>query len=45
MKNILRKYPSKFDFDGMFLDLVAILDRASNSEAKEAAVWILAEYA
>ena len=45
MKNILRKYPSKYNFDGMFLDLVAILDRASSSEAKEAAVWILAEYA
>ena len=42
MQNILRKYPSKYNFDGMFLDLVSILDRASSSEAKEAAVWILA---
>ena len=29
----------------MFLDLVALLDFATEGEAKEAAVWILAEYA
>lgn len=45
MQNILRKYPSKYNFDGMFLDLVSLLDHASDSESKEAAVWILAEYA
>lgn len=45
VKNILRKYPSKYNFDGMFLDLVALLEFATESEAKEAAVWILAEYA
>lgn len=45
MQNILRKYPSKYNFDGMFLDLVALLDYATESDAKEAAVWILAEYA
>lgn len=45
MQNILRKYPSKYNFDGMFLDLVALLDFATESESKEAAVWILAEYA
>ncbi|MCB1084315.1 MAG: hypothetical protein KDK61_08380 [Simkania sp.] len=41
----MRKYPSKYNFDGMFLDLVSLLDHASDSESKEAAVWILAEYA
>jgi hypothetical protein len=45
MQNILRKYPSKYNFDGMFLDLVALLDHATQAEAKVAAVWILAEYA
>lgn len=45
MQNILRKYPSKYNFDGMFLDLVSLLDYASDTESKEAAVWILAEYA
>jgi hypothetical protein len=45
MQNILRKYPSKYNFDGMFLDLVTLLDFASESESKMASVWILAEYA
>lgn len=45
MQNILRKYPSKYNFDGMFLDLVVLLDHATESESKEASVWILAEYA
>jgi vesicle coat complex subunit len=45
MQNILRKYPSKYNFDGMFLDLVVLLDHATESDSKEAAVWILAEYA
>lgn len=31
MQNILRKYPSKYNFDGMFLDLVALLEQASDS--------------
>lgn len=29
MQNILRKYPSKYNFDGMFLDLVSLLDHAT----------------
>lgn len=29
----------------MFLDLVSLLDYATEGESKEAAVWILAEYA
>jgi len=45
MQNILRKYPSKYNFDGMFLDLIGLLDYANENESKEAAVWILAEYA
>jgi vesicle coat complex subunit len=45
MQNILRKYPSKYNFDGMFLDLVSLLDHATESESKVASVWILAEYA
>jgi hypothetical protein len=34
VQNILRKYPSKYNFDGMFLDLVALLDLATDVEAK-----------
>lgn len=45
MQNILRKYPSKYNFDNMFHDLVSLLGYASDSDAKEASVWILAEYA
>lgn len=45
MQNILRKYPSKYNFDGMFLDLVSLLDYATETESKVASVWILAEYA
>jgi len=29
----------------MFLDLVSLLEFATESESKEASVWILAEYA
>jgi hypothetical protein len=42
MQNILRKYPSKYNFDGMFLDLVSLLDFATENESKVASVWILA---
>lgn len=45
MQTVLRKYPSKYNFDGMFEDLVALFDFASEPESKEAAVWILGEYA
>lgn len=45
MQNILRKYPSKYNFDGMFVDLVSLLDHATDTESKVASVWILAEYA
>ena len=31
--------------NGMFLDLVSLLDFATEAESKEASVWILAEYA
>jgi vesicle coat complex subunit len=42
---VLRKYPSKYNFDGMFEDLVGLFDHATEPEAKEAAVWILGQYA
>lgn len=29
MQNILRKYPSKYNFDNMFTDLIALLEYAS----------------
>ena len=45
MHNILRKFPSRYNFDRMFMDIVSLLDYATENEAKEAAVWILAEYA
>lgn len=45
MQNILRKYPTKYNYDGMFMDLVSLLDLANEPESKEAAIWILAEYA
>jgi hypothetical protein len=45
MQNILRKYPSKYNYDGLFLDLVSLFIYATEPLAKEAAIWILAEYA
>lgn len=45
VKNILRKYPSKYNFNGMFDDLVVLLNHSTEPESKEAAVWILGEYA
>ena len=42
---MLRKYPSKYNFDGMFSDLVGLFSYASEPESKSAAVWILGEYA
>lgn len=45
IQNILRKYPSKYNFDGMFVDLVALFEYASEPESERSAVWILGEYA
>ena len=44
-QNVLRKYPSKYNFDGMFMDLVSLLGHATTAASKEASVWILGEYA
>lgn len=44
-QNILRKYPSRYNYDGMFPDLVALFDYAYEPESKQAAVWILGENA
>ncbi len=45
MQMILRKYPSRFNHDDMFKDLVELLNFATETDAKEAAAWILGEYA
>ena len=45
LQTILRKYPSKFNYDDMFKDLVELLNYATETEAKEAAAWLLGEYA
>lgn len=41
----MRKYPSKYNFDGMFEDLVSLFEYANEPSSKGAAVWILGEYA
>jgi hypothetical protein len=34
MQTILRKYPSKFNYDDMFKDLVELLPYATETDAK-----------
>jgi vesicle coat complex subunit len=44
-QHILRKYPSRFNHNNMFGDVIKLMLRASSPEGVQAAVWINGEYA